>query len=263
MLHSGSPQHRQGAGRAAHRGGPAAAAQRRPARPGPGGVPRRHAGDGRLPAGPVLGAGVRPAQPGGDDGAAAAASCGTSVPEQVPFDEPISCHHNYVAEETLRRRGRCWSPARARSGPGRATWASSRGRWAPGRTSCAGWATRTRTARPRTARAGGCRGRRRSGRSRAADLAAQTAGVECRKDAGVVDEIPGAYKDIERGDGAAGRPGRGRRPPQAGGLRQGLTADRRRGGVGAGRPPPVSGAVPARSARRGIPPCGPARDRYP
>jgi tRNA-splicing ligase RtcB len=28
------------------------------------------------------------------------------------------------------------------------------------------------------------------------DLAAQTAGIECRKDAGVVDEIPGAYKDI-------------------------------------------------------------------
>ncbi len=29
------------------------------------------------------------------------------------------------------------------------------------------------------------------------DLAAQTAGVESRKDAGVLDEIPGAYKDIE------------------------------------------------------------------
>jgi tRNA-splicing ligase RtcB len=28
------------------------------------------------------------------------------------------------------------------------------------------------------------------------DLAEQTAGVECRKDAGVVDEIPGAYKDL-------------------------------------------------------------------
>ncbi|WP_131805894.1 RtcB family protein [Mycobacteroides abscessus] len=28
------------------------------------------------------------------------------------------------------------------------------------------------------------------------DLAEQTAGIECRKDAGVVDEIPGAYKDI-------------------------------------------------------------------
>ena len=30
-----------------------------------------------------------------------------------------------------------------------------------------------------------------------ADLAAQTAGVECRKDEGVLDEIPGAYKDID------------------------------------------------------------------
>ena len=29
------------------------------------------------------------------------------------------------------------------------------------------------------------------------DLARQTAGVECRKDAGVVDEIPAAYKDID------------------------------------------------------------------
>lgn len=29
------------------------------------------------------------------------------------------------------------------------------------------------------------------------DLAAQTQGVECRKDLGVVDEIPGAYKDID------------------------------------------------------------------
>jgi len=29
------------------------------------------------------------------------------------------------------------------------------------------------------------------------DLAVQTAGVECRKDAGVVDEIPGAYKDLQ------------------------------------------------------------------
>jgi len=30
-----------------------------------------------------------------------------------------------------------------------------------------------------------------------ADLAHQTAGVECRKDRGVLDEIPGAYKDID------------------------------------------------------------------
>jgi tRNA-splicing ligase RtcB len=31
-----------------------------------------------------------------------------------------------------------------------------------------------------------------------ADVRAQTEGVECRKDAGVVDEIPGAYKDIDQ-----------------------------------------------------------------
>ncbi len=31
-----------------------------------------------------------------------------------------------------------------------------------------------------------------------ADLEAQTAGVECRKDGGVLDEIPGAYKDIDK-----------------------------------------------------------------
>jgi tRNA-splicing ligase RtcB len=29
------------------------------------------------------------------------------------------------------------------------------------------------------------------------DLIEQTRGVECRKDSGVIDEIPGAYKDIE------------------------------------------------------------------
>lgn len=30
------------------------------------------------------------------------------------------------------------------------------------------------------------------------DLVEQTEGVECRKDAGVVDEIPGAYKNLDR-----------------------------------------------------------------
>ena len=30
------------------------------------------------------------------------------------------------------------------------------------------------------------------------DLARQTAGVECRKDGGVIDEIPAAYKDIDQ-----------------------------------------------------------------
>ncbi|MEW8428418.1 MAG: RtcB family protein, partial [gamma proteobacterium symbiont of Ctena orbiculata] len=31
-----------------------------------------------------------------------------------------------------------------------------------------------------------------------ADLESQTEGVECRKDKGVIDEIPGAYKDIDQ-----------------------------------------------------------------
>ena len=31
-----------------------------------------------------------------------------------------------------------------------------------------------------------------------ADLQAQTEGIECRKDASVIDEIPGAYKDIDK-----------------------------------------------------------------
>lgn len=30
------------------------------------------------------------------------------------------------------------------------------------------------------------------------DLEEQTRGVECRKDSGVVDEIPGAYKNIDQ-----------------------------------------------------------------
>jgi tRNA-splicing ligase RtcB (3'-phosphate/5'-hydroxy nucleic acid ligase) len=30
------------------------------------------------------------------------------------------------------------------------------------------------------------------------DLQAQTEGVVCRKDRGVIDEIPGAYKDIDQ-----------------------------------------------------------------
>ncbi|MGL2861157.1 RtcB family protein, partial [Helicobacter pylori] len=34
------------------------------------------------------------------------------------------------------------------------------------------------------------------------DLFYQTMGIECRKDAGVVDEIPAAYKDIDEVMGA-------------------------------------------------------------
>ncbi|WP_416904498.1 RtcB family protein [Micromonospora echinospora] len=114
---------------------------------------------------------------------------------QVRYDEPISCHHNYVAEETydgvevlVTRKG----AIRAGAGdlgiiPGSMGTGSYivRGRGNPdaycsashgaGRRMSRGQAKRTFTTE---------------------DLAAQTAGVECRKDPGVVDEIPGAYKDI-------------------------------------------------------------------
>jgi tRNA-splicing ligase RtcB len=114
----------------------------------------------------------------------------------VEYGEQISAHHNYVARETLSdgtelivtRKG----AIRAGSGeygliPGSmgtgsyvvkglgneaSYWSASHG---AGRRMSRNKARRTFTVD---------------------DLASQTAGVECRKDAGVVDEIPGAYKDL-------------------------------------------------------------------
>jgi tRNA-splicing ligase RtcB len=114
----------------------------------------------------------------------------------VECGEQISAHHNYVAQETLSdgtelivtRKG----AIRAGSGeyglipgsmgtgsyvvkgPGNEAsyWSASHG---AGRKMSRTKAKRTFTVE---------------------DLAAQTAGVECRKDAGVIDEIPGAYKDL-------------------------------------------------------------------
>ena len=48
------------------------------------------------------------------------------------------------------------------------------------------------------------------------DLREQTEGVECRKDPGVIDEAPKAYKNIDEVMAAADRPGRDRRRAQAG-----------------------------------------------
>jgi tRNA-splicing ligase RtcB (3'-phosphate/5'-hydroxy nucleic acid ligase) len=115
---------------------------------------------------------------------------------EVEYGEQISAHHNYVARETLSdgtelivtRKG----AIRAGSGehgliPGSmgtgsyvvkglgneaSYWSASHG---AGRKMSRRKAKRTFTVE---------------------DLAAQTAGVECRKDAGVIDEIPGAYKDL-------------------------------------------------------------------
>ncbi|MGW1059190.1 RtcB family protein [Micromonospora rubida] len=114
---------------------------------------------------------------------------------QVGFDEPISCHHNYVAEETyggvdvlVTRKG----AIRAGTGdlgviPGSMGTGSYvvRGKGNPDAYCSASHGAGRRMSRGQAKRT-----------FSTDDLARQTAGVECRKDAGVVDEIPAAYKDI-------------------------------------------------------------------
>ncbi len=121
------------------------------------------------------------------------------APHLPPFrivDEAINCHHNYVARERhfgenvfVTRKG----AIRAGAGemgiiPGSMGARSFivRGKGNPeSLCSCAHGAGRlmSRTEAKR--------------RFSAADVERQTAGIECRKDAGVVDEIPAAYKPID------------------------------------------------------------------
>jgi tRNA-splicing ligase RtcB len=110
--------------------------------------------------------------------------------------EAVNCHHNYVEREThygemvwVTRKG----AIRARAGdlgiiPGSMGTRSYivRGKGgAESLESCAHGAGR-RMSRTQAEK-----------RYSIADLAEQTAGVVCRKDKGVLDEIPGAYKDID------------------------------------------------------------------
>jgi tRNA-splicing ligase RtcB len=112
-------------------------------------------------------------------------------------NEAINCHHNYVQQEEhfgervyVTRKG----AISARDGqlgiiPGSMGARSYivRGKGSPESfCSCAHGAGR-RMSRSEAKR-----------RFSRADLEAQTQGVECRKDKGVLDEIPGAYKDIDR-----------------------------------------------------------------
>lgn len=115
--------------------------------------------------------------------------------DQVRFDPEISCHHNYVAQErydgldlVVTRKG----AIRAGSGemgliPGSMGTGSYvvRGLGNPA-SFCSASHGAGRTMSRNAARK----------RFTVEDLVAQTAGVECRKDVGVVDEIPGAYKDL-------------------------------------------------------------------
>ena len=111
--------------------------------------------------------------------------------------EPIACHHNYVAEEVhfgeevlVTRKGAI-SARQDEMGiiPGSMGTRSYivRGRGNPQSFCSASHGAGRRMSRGKAKRSFSI-----------ADLAAQTEGVECRKDRAVLDEIPGAYKDIDQ-----------------------------------------------------------------
>ncbi|WP_329405371.1 RtcB family protein [Nocardia vinacea] len=114
----------------------------------------------------------------------------------VRFDESISAHHNYVAEEKIdgipmlvTRKGA------VRAGAGDLALI-------PGSMGTRSYVVRGK-GNPASFQSASHGAGRRMSRTAAkkqftvADLIAQTEGVESRKDAGVVDEIPAAYKDID------------------------------------------------------------------
>lgn len=116
---------------------------------------------------------------------------------RVAFEPPISCHHNYVAEERhfdeellVTRKGAI------RAGRGELGII-------PGSMGAKSFIVRG-LGNPLSFESASHGAGRRMSRRQAkktftlADLEHQTAGVECRKDSGVIDEAPKAYKDIER-----------------------------------------------------------------
>ena len=116
---------------------------------------------------------------------------------RVTFEEPVSCHHNYVAEEhhfgeelLVTRKGAI------RAGAGELGII-------PGSMGTKSFIVRGR-GNPLSFESASHGAGRRMSRGQAkksfslGDLERQTQGVECRKDAGVIDEAPKAYKNIER-----------------------------------------------------------------
>ena len=120
----------------------------------------------------------------------------TVLPRFKTVDKVVECHHNYVAEEThfgetvyVTRKG----AIRARLG--------DRG-IVPGSMGTHSYIVRGKGCMDALDSCPHGAGRRMSrtqakAQFNAADMIAQTAGVECRKDEGVVDEIPSAYKNID------------------------------------------------------------------
>lgn len=115
----------------------------------------------------------------------------------VTFGRQISCHHNYVSEEEhygeqllVTRKGAINADVGALG-------------IIPGSMGTPSYIVRG-LGNPESLRSASHGAGRRMSRNAAKrtftveDLAEQTLGVECRKDAGVVDEIPAAYKDIDQ-----------------------------------------------------------------
>ncbi len=117
--------------------------------------------------------------------------------EEIQFEAPIACHHNYVAvEEHFGERVYVTRKGAIRAGAGEfgiipgSMGAKSfivRGLGNPEAFCSASHGAGRRMSRGEAKR-----------RFTLDDLEAQTKGVECRKDHGVIDEIPGAYKDIDQ-----------------------------------------------------------------
>ncbi|MFC8174680.1 RtcB family protein [Streptomyces sp. NPDC057242] len=116
---------------------------------------------------------------------------------RVAFEPVISCHHNYVAEERyegmdmlVTRKG----AIRAGSGEfGIIPGSMGTGSYiVKGLGNAASFNSASHGAGRKMSRSAAKR------RFTTRDLEEQTRGVECRKDSGVVDEIPGAYKPIEK-----------------------------------------------------------------
>jgi tRNA-splicing ligase RtcB len=116
---------------------------------------------------------------------------------RVRFDEPISCHHNYVAEEhhfgeelLVTRKGAI------RAGAGELGII-------PGSMGAKSYIVRGK-GNPLSFESASHGAGRRMSRTQArksftvSDIERQTSGVECRKDRGVIDEAPKAYKNIDR-----------------------------------------------------------------
>jgi tRNA-splicing ligase RtcB (3'-phosphate/5'-hydroxy nucleic acid ligase) len=116
---------------------------------------------------------------------------------RVTFGKPVSCHHNYVAEERhfdeellVTRKGAI------RAGAGELGII-------PGSMGTKSYIVRGK-GNPLSFESASHGAGRRMSRARAkktfslADFQRQTEGVECRKDAGVIDEAPKAYKNIDQ-----------------------------------------------------------------